>query len=118
MDHPEFKKFMKKHTGNEVPSASTIRTNIAPITAECIDKVRKTIGKDRIWVSLDETTDRSARNEAAFLVGSLEHPETGFFLINFEHLHSTTANDLVDFFIRSLRILFPRGKRHLCMTKY
>lgn len=53
---------MEKYTGRRLPSESTIRKNYTEnLYMETIENIRREIGDNAIWASIDETTDVEGR---------------------------------------------------------
>lgn len=73
-----------------------------------MQQIIELIGEDNIWVSIDETTDKVGRSIAVFIVGSINNKQIGPFMINEEELPGKTAEDLKTFFIKSLKLLYPK----------
>lgn len=58
----EFRKFFEKYTLHAVPSESTLwKTYINDCYDECMSEIRQYITGNKIWVSIDETTDVEGR---------------------------------------------------------
>lgn len=103
----EVKWFFEKYTHFKVPSESHARKNIASaIYEESLKDVRDELKNDKIYVSIDETTDSAGRKIAACIVGSLNKPESGPFLINLEILDEGSADHLCNFLVNSLDLLY------------
>lgn len=89
-----------------------------------MDRIRKTIGKSYVWVSVDETTDSMGRYVANLIVGVLDVAGwTTPFLVSVKMLeatnHSTVArfvNDGISMFsLKSIaRLILLRQLGHFC----
>lgn len=72
ISNTEFRKFLEKYTLHAVPSESTLRkTYINDCYDECMLEIRQYITGNKIWVSIDETTDVEGRYIANVVVGTL-----------------------------------------------
>jgi hypothetical protein len=57
-----FQKFLAKYTTHPIPTKSTLRKNyLASCYEDTINKIRISVGKSKIWVSIDETSDMDFR---------------------------------------------------------
>ena len=57
-----FRKFLEKYTTHPIPTEYTLRKNyLASCYEDTINKIRNSVGKNKIWVSLDETSDVDCR---------------------------------------------------------
>lgn len=71
----------------------------------------KFIGTDRIWIMIDETQDAKGRNVAAFIVGSLDHPKKGPFLIHVDKLtQGCDTAGYKKFCMDGLNEFYPNGE--------
>lgn len=77
-----------------------------PIYQDKIKEVREAIGTDRVYISLDETTDAAGRAVIGFVVGSLEKQNCGPFLVNIAELERAKAENIVQFILNSLEIFY------------
>jgi hypothetical protein len=73
-----FLKFLKKYTTHPIPTESTLRKNYL---VSCYDytmnKITNSVRKNKIWVSIDETSDVDGRFVANVFVGTLKHEQAG-----------------------------------------
>lgn len=91
-----------------MPSCAVLRKYIDQVHAETFDKVHDYLELDKIYISLDGTTDAAGRHVAAFIAGSLENLNEGPFLINLAELKDGTSETYYDFVIDSLNILYKK----------
>jgi hypothetical protein len=69
-----FIKFLEKYTNHPIPTESTLRKNyLASCYEDTINKIRNNVGKNKIWVSIDETSDVDGRFVANVIVDTLKH---------------------------------------------
>jgi hypothetical protein len=77
-----FRKFLEKYTTHPIPTESTLRKNyFASGCEDTISKIRNSVGKNKIWVSIDETSDIDGRFVANVVVGTLKHEQPGKILL-------------------------------------
>jgi hypothetical protein len=110
LKNPILCKFLEKYTNKIAPDESTLRKNYLPKSYEyIIEKIRKEIGENYIWVSVDETTDVEGRNICNFIVGTLHAENVGkSFVLNCECLAPVNHATIAQFFTNSLQILWPQ----------
>jgi hypothetical protein len=73
-----FRKFLEKYTTHPIPTEFTLRKNyLASCYEDTINKIRNIVGKNKIWVSIDETSDIDDRFVANVVVGTLKHEQPG-----------------------------------------
>jgi hypothetical protein len=64
-----FQKFLEKYTTHPISTESTLRKNyLASCYEDAINKIRNSIGKNKIWFSIDETSDVDGRFVANVLL--------------------------------------------------
>jgi hypothetical protein len=93
-----FRKFLEKYTTHPIPTESTLRKNYLPSCYEdTINKIRNSVGKNQIWVTIDETSDVDGRF-VANVVGTLKHEQPGEkFLLACEVLERVSNSSLLLF---------------------
>lgn len=75
MDHPKMNEFLGKHTCHTVKSISHARKKCTKeVYDDTIENIRKAIGDDPIWFSIDETIDLGGRYAFSGIVGSTKKP--------------------------------------------
>lgn len=68
----EFRSFLEKYTLKDIPCESTLRkTYLNEFYKKTIDKIRKNVVGNKIWVSIDKSTDIEGRCIANVVVGTL-----------------------------------------------
>lgn len=75
LDNPLFKNFLKTYCqeNQAIPSSSNLRKKYVEASYKAsIECIRKNIGNNPIWFSVDETTDVKGRYIANFIIGSLQ----------------------------------------------
>ncbi|XP_025205679.1 uncharacterized protein LOC112601985 [Melanaphis sacchari] len=110
----EFRSFLEKYTLKDIPCESTLRkTYLNECYEETIDKIRKHVVGNKIWVSIDESTDVEGRFIANVIVGTLLVDEPGdIFLLTSEVLDKVNFSTIAKLFDASMFTLWPDGIRH------
>jgi len=109
--NPQFKSFLAKYTGQNIPVESTLRNGyIDDCYTEKMNEIKKLINGKKIWISMDETTDIEGRYIVNTIIGILSHDGPGeIFLINVEELDKTNHSTICKAFDRSLFLIWPEG---------
>jgi hypothetical protein len=67
-----FQNLLEKYTTHPTPTKSTLRKNyLASCYKDTINKIRNSVRKNKIWFSIDETSDVDSRFVANVVVGIL-----------------------------------------------
>lgn len=78
LNNKEFREFLEKYTQQHIPSESTLRQYYVPkLYDENMKQIRNSIIGNKIWISIDETTDVTGRHVANVIVGILRPNEAG-----------------------------------------
>ena len=73
-----FREFLEKYTKQTIPNESTLRKNyLADIYDRTITNIRNYISNQKIWISIDETTDVEGRYTANVIIGTLSSDNPG-----------------------------------------
>jgi hypothetical protein len=73
-----FRNFLEKYTTHPIPTEYTLRKNyLVSCYEDTNNKIRNNVGKNKIWVSIDETSDADCRFVANVVVGTLKHEQPG-----------------------------------------
>ncbi|KAL4088528.1 hypothetical protein QTP88_023622 [Uroleucon formosanum] len=114
ISNTEFRKFLEKYTLHAVPSESTLRkTYINDCYDECMSEIRQYITGNKIWVSIDETTDVEGRYIANVVVGTLLSDGPGkIFLLTTEVLEKANYSTITKLFDNAMFLLWPNSIRH------
>jgi len=109
INNKAFLDFLSKYLKHDIPDESTLRKNYVPeIYNKTIQKIRDCINNNRIWISIDETTDVEGRYIANVIIGTLEINEPGqIFLLTSEILEKTNHQNICKLFEDSLLLLWP-----------
>ncbi|KAL4092042.1 hypothetical protein QTP88_026616 [Uroleucon formosanum] len=114
ISNPQLKSFLEKYTSREIPSDSTLRkTYVNDIYEETMKNIREQIKGNKIWVSIDETTDSEGRYVANVIIGTLNTDAPGkTYLLTTEVLEKANNSTIVKLFDHSMFVLWPNGIRH------
>jgi hypothetical protein len=104
-----FRKFLEKYTNHPIPTESKLRKNcLASCYEDTINKIRKNVGKNKIWVSIDETSDVDDIFLANVVVGALKHEQPGeIFLLACEVLETVNNSSIAVVFYNAVNLLWP-----------
>jgi hypothetical protein len=118
-----FKSFLEKYSNRHIPDESTLRKNyVNSIYKETIEEIKKIVGDNYIWFSVDETIDSCGRYVANFIVGVLnDEIATKGFLISSKQLDKTNAVTISQFITEELARFFlpnvvPKNKLLLMLS--
>ena len=100
---------MEKYTTHPIPTESTLRKNyLASCYEDTINKIRNIVGKNKIWVSTDETSDVDGRFVANVVVGTLKREQHGeIFLLACEVLERVNNSSIAVVFDNAMNLLWP-----------
>lgn len=71
INNKAFREFLSKYIKHDIPDESTLRKNYVPeIYNKTIQKIRDYVNNNRIWISIDETTDVEGRYIANVIIGT------------------------------------------------
>lgn len=95
-----------------IPSCSTLRRCVPLVNDALLTQLQAKVLNRKIWVSLDETTDKQKRSIANFVFGILddENERNKCYLANLAVMEKGDAPAVAAFFTDSLRLLYPNGK--------
>lgn len=107
ISNTEFRKFLEKYTLYAVLSESTLRkTYINDCYDECMSEIRQYITGNKIWVSIDKTTDVEGRYIANVVVGTLLSDGPGkIFLLTTEVLEKANYSTITKLFVNAMFLL-------------
>lgn len=116
LDKPEIKELFAKYTGRKIPTANTIRrVHLPKLADQYRSEIIDYLQDKKIFVSIDETTDRKARQVAAVIVGTLELDENGqakpgkVFLFDLVQLEATNNVTIAELFRSVINQIWPNG---------
>jgi hypothetical protein len=100
---------LEKYTTHPIPTESTLRKNyLASCYEDIINKTRKNVGKNKIWVFIDETSDVDGRFVVNVVVGTLEREHPGeTFLLACEVLERVNNASIAVVFDNAVNLLWP-----------
>ena len=99
---------MEKYTNRSVPTESTLRKNyLSSCYKDAVRRVRNIIGDNKIWVSIDESTDVDSRCVANVIVGTLFADRPGnIFLLHSEVLDKVSHTTIAILFDSAMKMLW------------
>jgi hypothetical protein len=104
VSNKQFISFMEKYTNRSVPTESTLRKNYYE---DAVRGVRNNIGDNKIWVSVDESTDIDSRCVANVIVGTLFADRPGnIFLLHSEVLDKVSHTTIAILFDSAMKMLW------------
>ncbi|KRX32810.1 hypothetical protein T06_1542, partial [Trichinella sp. T6] len=78
-----------------------------------MDRVRREVAYNKIWISIDETIDPVGRFVANVVIGTLEADQPSKeYLLTSEVLEKSNSSTIAQLFTSSLAVLWPEGIRH------
>ena len=115
--NPVLKQFLEKWCKKKVPSESTLRRKVAAKADQVIEKVKKSIGSSDVFMIVDETTDRNARNVVNIMVGRLDGHSTRPMLLDVV-FQTKTNNDTMQNCILQACSTCENGFKIFYVNKY
>jgi len=114
LNNPQFKDFLAKYTGQNIPAEPTLRIGyIDSCYTKIMNEIKKRVDGKKIWISMDETTDIEGRYIVNTIIGILTPDSPGeIFLINVEELDKINHSTICKAFDRSLFLIWPEGIRY------
>lgn len=114
LNNSELKSFLQKYTKYNIPDESTLRKGyIQGLYEQTLADIRQDLADERIWVSIDETTDSTGRFIANIIVGALRPDSSARpYLLSSDVLGHTNHHTIARFFSESLTLLWPTGVKH------
>lgn len=114
LNNEAFNSFLKKYTKRNIPDESTMRKSfLDKCYQQKVEEIRNDIKNEYVWLSVDETTDRSGRYIANLIIGKLSETEgTSSHLLackQLEHVNNCTISRFVN---DGLRLLWPNGNEN------
>jgi hypothetical protein len=99
---------LEKFTTHPIPTESTLRKNyFVSCYEDTIKKIRNSVRKNKIWVSIDETSDVDGRFVANIFVGTLKHEQPGeIFLLAYEVLERVNNSSVAVVFDNEMNFLW------------
>lgn len=109
LSNSKFRTFLEKYTGKNIPYETTLRNEyIDDVYYMVIENIKNDIGKNKIWVSVDETCDADGRIIANVIVGILKPDVAGSrFLVHSEETEKTNHTTICKLFEKAMGIIWP-----------
>lgn len=107
-----FKEFFKTYTNFDVPCSTSLRKNFSEkIHDETLNEALELLYKKRIYTIIDELQDAAGNTVAGLIVGNLDHPQKGPFLIHLKKIGtSCDTKAYTEFYLEGLKKIYPDGK--------
>ena len=114
LNNKHFREFLTKYCKTTIPDESTLRKGYFNSCYEnTLAKIRDTITDQKIWVSIDETSDSVRRNVANVIVGTLQPQNpSNMFVIHTEYLEKVNHSTIFQLFDKAIHILWGNGVKH------
>jgi hypothetical protein len=105
-----FRNFLEKYTSKSIPVESTLRKSyVAQCYEETMNNIKKYCENQKLWISIDETTDVEGRYIANVIIGTLEIGCPGkIFLLDTEALEKANHTSIAKLLDKALHILWPQ----------
>lgn len=114
LENQSLRCFLEKYTKEHIPSESTLRKNYVDTNYNTtVQSIRDSVADNKIWISIDETTDALGRFIANVVIGTLkpgEEPKE--YLLTSEVLEKSNSTTIAQLFTNSLAILWPEEVKH------
>ena len=107
LKNPRFRQFLEKYTTHPVPDESTLRKHYLSVCYdEVLNKIRVSVADQKVWVSIDETTDVDGHYVANVVGGALKIDGPGeIFLPTCEALERVNNSTIAILFDNSMKLL-------------
>jgi hypothetical protein len=104
-----FQKFLEKYTTHPIPTKSTLRKNyLASCYKDTINKIRNSVRKNKIWVSIDKASGVDGRYVANVVVSTLKDEQPGeIFLLACEVLERVNNSSIAVVVDNAVNLLRP-----------
>lgn len=115
LNNPFFRSFLEKYTHKNIPSVSLMRkTYVNECFNDTMNSIRKEVFGNKIWISIDETTDAESRFITNVVIGILkvDQPAGKIFLLFSDILEKTNHSTICKVFDKALFTLWPNGIHH------
>ena len=107
LNNDNFRLFFKKHFKVILPEESTLRKNYLPkIYEKMLNEIRSNLLNEKIWVSIDETTNASGKAIGNVVVGALKNEPSKCFLLACEILEQTNHSAINQLFNNAMILLY------------
>lgn len=103
--------FLEKSAGRKIQHHTTMQKNHLPtLQTKYEQEMIDYLSDKKIWVSIDETTDKAKRQVAAVVIGTMEEGKHGkVFLFDLVELESANWDTISKLFIKSVARIWPQG---------
>lgn len=112
LNNVQLRSFLQKYTNKRIPDESTLRKNYVPLCfQDVIRNIRDTLKHEKIWISIDETSDAAGQCVCSAVVGAMKAGSKSF-LLNIQVLDRVNHSTVAKFFNDSLAFLWPGGVQY------
>uniref|UniRef100_A0A2S2QTK9 DUF659 domain-containing protein n=1 Tax=Sipha flava TaxID=143950 RepID=A0A2S2QTK9_9HEMI len=114
LENVKFREFLQEYTGKVIPKEATLRNGyVEDCYKNTLEKIRNHVSNNKIWISIDETTDIEGCFVANVIIGVLLTDGPGeIFLLNTEELEKANHQTIFELFDKSMNLLWPQGVQH------
>jgi hypothetical protein len=114
LQNSNLRQFLEKYTKKNIPDESTLRKNYV---GHCYDAklshLREELKNQRIWISVDETTDCCNRYVVNVIVGALRTDRASEpFLLLTTFVENTNSTTVAQTFAEATQLLWPEGVKY------
>ncbi|KRY25406.1 hypothetical protein T03_7109 [Trichinella britovi] len=104
LENKSLRSFLEKYTKQHIPSESSLRKHyIDNNFNNVMDRVRREVAYNKIWISIDETIDPVGRFVANVVIGTLEADQPSKeYLLTSEVLEKSNSSTIAQLFTSSL----------------
>ena len=113
LNNVNFKSFLEKYTKFTCPHETTLRKNyVKKVYEDKINEIRSELKNEKIFISIDETTDSRKRCIGNVIFGALKQRSSKCYLLSCEILEKTNHSTISQLFHKSLSLLWPDGVQY------
>ncbi|XP_071747489.1 uncharacterized protein [Lepeophtheirus salmonis] len=107
IDHPNFKKFIKKYLGISVPCRYTMNRWVGEVSQDVICKVKEEVEEKDFFIAVDKTKDCRDRRLTSIMIGPLEEDFLyNPYLINLTDISTVNPDIIAHFVVQSIQRTF------------
>lgn len=109
----KMKNFFKNQFQVILPDPSTLRKTKLPVLyQQTIDRIKMEVGNEKIWISIDESTDCTGRSIGNVVVGILNKEKSKQFLLTTEVLEQSNHSTIAQLFTKSMILIYENEIKH------
>ena len=96
-----------------MPDPTTLRRYQLPKLYNIrMDQIKSELINEKLWISIDETTDSTGRHIAIVIIGTLKKGESRTFIFTAEILEKTNHTTICQLFNKSINLLYGTEIKH------